>query len=73
MWLKRLLALSGIVLLAAVFVGGRWVLGAFEVATGYSAKQLCSGVFVAGLPDRFVIENDINTAIGTLGPLLPRL
>src|SRR6056297_2626425 len=43
-------------------------LDAAEVATGYSAKQLCSGVFVAGLPADFVIERDILPRMALLGP-----
>jgi CubicO group peptidase (beta-lactamase class C family) len=72
-WARPVLALFGILLALALLAGGRWLLGVFEVATGYSAKQLCSGVFVAGLPESFILENDINLSIGTLGPLLPQL
>ena len=61
-----------LVALPLVF-GVRWLSQAFEVATGYSAKQLCSGVFVAGLPEAFIIENDIHVSMETLGPLLPQL
>ena len=37
-----------------------WVLhGAAKIGVGYSAKQLCSGVFVSHLPSDFVLEKDI--------------
>ncbi len=39
-----------------------------HVATGYSAKQLCSGIFVAGLPKEFIVERDINPNMEILGP-----
>jgi CubicO group peptidase (beta-lactamase class C family) len=38
------------------------------VAVGYTAKQLCSGVFVAGLPAAFVIERDVYPRMAILGP-----
>ena len=65
--------LSALILAAVLIVGERWVGAAFEVATGYSAKQMCSGTFVAGLPEEFVLENDIRMSLATLGPLMPRL
>ena len=62
-----------LLLLFVLLLAVRWVSAALEVATGYSAKQLCSGVFVAGLTPDFVIENDIHLSMATLGPLLPWL
>jgi CubicO group peptidase (beta-lactamase class C family) len=53
-------------LLAAAVVIGR---GAVQVAVGYSAKQLCSGVFVSGLPASFTQETDILPRMAILGPL----
>lgn len=47
--------------------------GALRVAVGYSAKQLCSGVFVGGLDQDFVIERDIRSRLAVLGPALARL
>ena len=69
--MKRLVLL--LVLLAPLVWGVRWTSQAFEVVTGYSAKQLCSGVFVAGLEPDFIIENDIHLSMGLLGPLLSQL
>ncbi len=62
-----------LVLLAPLAWGVRWTSQAFEVVTGYSAKQLCSGVFVAGLEPDFIIEKDIHLSMGLLGPLLSQL
>ena len=58
-------------LLVAALLGGGALLArpALQVGVGYSAKQLCSAVFVAGLPDRFVIQRDIEPRMAVLGPL----
>lgn len=60
------------VLAAIVFAGllaaGLWAREGMQVAVGYSAKQLCSGVFVAGLPESFVIDRDILPRMAMLGP-----
>ena len=74
--MKRLiLGLLLIALLAAVALGFGWrqLHAAAEVAVGYSAKQLCSGVFVAGMPEKFVIDTDIHPRMAILGPALPLL
>ena len=64
-YLRLVLVLFFVAVLAAVVLYGR---GAFRVAVGYSAKQLCSGVFVAGLPESFVLDNDIGPRMALLGP-----
>ena len=44
-----------------------WVLhGAAKIGVGYSAKQLCSGVFVSHLPSDFVLEKDIVPRLKTV-------
>ncbi|MEM9314025.1 MAG: serine hydrolase [Pseudomonadota bacterium] len=42
--------------------------GELQVVVGYSAKQLCSGVFVSGLSEAFLIETDILPRLAILGP-----
>ncbi len=69
--MKRVVIL--LVLLLPVAWGLRWAGQAFEVVVGYSAKQLCSGVFVSGFEPEFVINNDIHLSMGVLGPLLSQL
>lgn len=63
--LRLLLMLFLVAVLAAVALYAR---GALRVAVGYSAKQLCSGVFVAGLPENFVLDTDIAPRMALLGP-----
>ena len=44
-----------------------WVLhGAAKIGAGYSAKQLCSGVFISHLPSDFVVEKDIIPRLKTV-------
>lgn len=69
MWGRGILAVLGIALLVAMVTGTRFARNALDVATGYSAKQLCSGVFVAGLPESFIIDNDIRVSLAVMGPL----
>jgi len=62
--------LTGISL--AILIAATWhylPMGA-HIATGYSAKQLCSGMFVAGLPEEFILETDIEPRMAVLGPAL---
>jgi CubicO group peptidase (beta-lactamase class C family) len=40
-----------------------------QIGVGYSAKQLCSGVFVSGLPQSFVWERDVWPRSALFGPL----
>lgn len=60
------------VLGACVLAGIAWVVwqvyAATQVAVGYSAKQLCSGVFVSGMSADFVTTRDILPRMATLGP-----
>lgn len=73
MGIRKPVTVALLMLLLVVVLFGRWVSGAVDVATGYAAKQLCSGVFVAGMPADFVRQQDIDLAMASLGPLLPRL
>ena len=64
--LKPLLALTVIV---AVALPTRLVMQAGAIGAGYAAKQICSGVFVAGLPEHFVVNTDVLPRLATVGPL----
>jgi CubicO group peptidase (beta-lactamase class C family) len=46
---------------------------AAAIPLGYSAKQMCSGVFVAQLPEEFILEHDIQVTMAFLGQALPLL
>ena len=60
----RRIALVLVSLVIAAFV---WALdGAAKIGVGYSAKQLCSGVFVSQLPAEFVLEKDILPRMATV-------
>ena len=61
-WVLVLLIVAGLMVV---------VHSAGKVGVGYAAKQLCSGVFVSGLPAKFVVENDIEPRLATV-PLLSR-
>lgn len=52
----------------AVVWGGWQLHVATRVAVGYSAKQLCSGALVSGLPTEFVVTRDILPRMAILGP-----
>lgn len=72
--MKNLLRLAAAVaLLGAMALGLRQLHPMAQVATGYAAKQLCSGVFVAGLPETFILEKDIRPRMAILGPARPLL
>ena len=61
--MRRIALVLGSLVIAA-FV---WALdGAAKIGVGYSAKQLCSGVFVSQLPAEFVLEKDILPRMATV-------
>lgn len=62
----RILVVS--LLLAGLAWAGWRIHIATQVAVGYSAKQLCSGAFVSGLPAEFVVTRDILPRMAILGP-----
>lgn len=64
--LKTLLALT---VIATVVLPARFVMQAGTVGAGYAAKQICSGVFVARLPEQFVVNTDVLPRLATVGPL----
>ncbi|MEP4486421.1 MAG: serine hydrolase [Halioglobus sp.] len=74
--MKKIIVTLIVVLGIPVFVliaAYPWLKQATAIPLGYSAKQMCSGVFVAQLPEQFVLEHDIHLNMGLLGPVLPLL
>ena len=63
-----------VLLLAVVGLGtAAWLVhGMAKIGTGYAAKQLCSGVFVSGLPAEFILDKDIRPRLATV-PIISAL
>ena len=61
--------ITGIALMIGVAMATRLALQAGAIGAGYAAKQICSGVFVARLPEQFVVETDVLPRLATVGPL----
>ena len=66
---NRWLALFVLALIVVFAKGLSLVILASEIAAGYAAKQICSGVFVARLPEHYVLEKDVLPRLATIGPL----
>lgn len=64
--LKPLLALT---VIAAIALATRLVMQAGAIGAGYAAKQICSGVFVARLPEQFILRTDVLPRLATVKPL----
>lgn len=63
----------GLLLALAVVAAVFYARGALQVGVGYSAKQLCSGFFVAGMEAELVAQRDILPRLAVLGPLRGQL
>lgn len=57
--MKKILIFIGIVVLLIVFVSIYFLNAAMSTATGYSAKYICSQVFIANRDPGTVFENDV--------------
>ena len=68
--LKPLTALG---VIAALILAVRLTMQAGAVGAGYAAKQICSGVFVARLPEQFVLQTDVLPRLATVRPLAQSL
>lgn len=66
---RALIGLAGLCLFISISLLARLVTQAAVIGAGYAAKQICSGVFVAGLPERFVVDNDVLPRLATVGPM----
>ena len=57
--LRAALFVVGVLTVAIVMRAFSFLADAGAIGAGYAAKQLCSGVFVAQLPARFVMDTDV--------------
>ena len=62
-------AILALLLAAGATIGARLAHNAGAIGAGYAAKQICSGVFVARLPEDFVLNNDVLPRLATVAPL----
>ena len=63
------LLIVGALSLALLFRGLVFLTDAGAIGAGYAAKQLCSGIFVARLPEHFVLNTDVLPRLATVGPM----
>ena len=61
--------IAGLAMMIGVTMALRLALQSGAIGAGYAAKQICSGVFVARLPEQFVLETDVLPRLATVGPL----
>ena len=59
----------GLAVMIGAAMAARLAVQAGAIGAGYAAKQICSGVFVARLPEQFVVETDVLPRLATVGPL----
>lgn len=71
--MKKIVKLLSLGLLVTLLFGLWTARNAMQVAVGYSAKQVCSGVFLSGLSEEFVRDRDVSPNMAILGPLLGAL
>jgi len=58
-WIRRTLAVIGIILAAGVTAAGWYLTQAIPIGTGYVAKYLCSGVFISGRNPDDIFREDV--------------
>ena len=63
------LLIVGALSLTILLRGLVFLTDAGAIGAGYAAKQLCSGIFVARLPVRFVLNTDVLPRLATVGPM----
>ena len=61
--------IAGLAVMIGVAMALRLALQAGAIGAGYAAKQICSGIFVARLPEQFVVDTDVLPRLATVGPL----
>ena len=61
--------IAGLAVMIGAAMAIRLAVQAGAIGAGYAAKQICSGVFVARLPEQFVVDTDVLPRLATVGPL----
>jgi len=54
--LKKLIFTLGLVSVAALVYGGNYLLTVMSAGSGFSAKNICSGYFLSGMPGEQIVE-----------------
>ena len=54
--LKKLAFTLGLVLVAALIYGGNYLAAVMSAGSGFSAKNICSGYFLSGMPGRQIVD-----------------
>ena len=66
---RATIRIAGLAMTIGAAMAIRLAMQAGAIGAGYAAKQICSGVFVARLPEQFVVETDVLPRLATVGPL----
>ena len=66
---RATILIAGLAVTIGAAMAIRLALQAGAIGAGYAAKQICSGVLVAQLPEQFVVETDVLPRLATVGPL----
>ena len=66
---RATILIAGLAVTIGAAMAIRLAVQAGAIGAGYAAKQICSGVFVARLPEQFVVDTDVLPRLATVGPL----
>jgi CubicO group peptidase (beta-lactamase class C family) len=66
---RAIIGLACLSVVIGIALATRIATQAGAIGAGYAAKQVCSGVFVARLPERFIVETDVLPRLATVSPL----
>lgn len=66
---RAIIGLACLSVVIGIALATRIATQAGAIGAGYAAKQVCSGVFVARLPERFIVETDVLPRLATVAPL----
>ncbi len=64
--LKKPALTLGVLLLAALIYGGVYMSNVLSAASGFSAKNICSGYFLSAMPGQLIVEEALVPAAPVL-------